>query len=92
MENFDERPVSCLSAAGAACRNCQHWSEPPAEEVARHDAYVRGVTSRPVRRPLGSCDRVLLTRGRPAAFSATAAEFSCLNFQPSQGNDGGGSE
>lgn len=88
MEHFDRKPGACLSVTGAACRSCQHWRAPPAEEVARHDAYVRGVTSRPVRRPLGSCDRVLLRRERPAAFSATAAEFSCLNFQPSEGNDG----
>ena len=33
-----------------------------------------------MRRPAGSCDRVLLRPSKPLAFSATVDTFSCLNF------------
>ncbi|MEA3389656.1 hypothetical protein KNJ79_20075 [Sphingopyxis indica] len=62
------------------CRWCRHWS-PPSEREERDYKYFRlGLSRRRVKRPSGACDRVLMAPGKPLAFSATVAEFSCLNF------------
>lgn len=62
------------------CRWCRHCS-PPSEREERHYNHFRlGLSRRRVKRPSGACDRVLMAPGRPLAFSATVAEFSCLNF------------
>lgn len=62
------------------CRWCRHWS-PPFEREERDYEYFRlGLSRRRVKRPSGACDRVLMAPGKPLAFSATVAEFSCLNF------------
>lgn len=62
------------------CRWCRHWS-PPSERAGRdYDHFRLGLSRRRVKRPSGACDRVLMAPGRPLAFSATVAEFSCLNF------------
>lgn len=62
------------------CRWCRHWS-PPSEWEERAWEHLRlGLSRRRVKRPTGACDRVLMAPGKPLAFSATVAEFSCLNF------------
>ncbi|WP_244538695.1 hypothetical protein [Methylobacterium sp. ap11] len=39
------------------------------------------MSRRRVKRPTGSCDRVLLGNNPRPAFSATAAEFGCANYE-----------
>jgi len=78
--------------AGASCRSCRHWRA-PSEAEERNDEAFLGLSRRRVRRQSGACDRVLLSPGRPPAFSATAAEFVCLNFEqrpPPSPPSGGG--
>jgi len=38
------------------------------------------VSKRRVRRPSGSCDRVLTQYAKPVSFAATTDTFGCLNF------------
>ena len=47
---------------------------------ARICGRPRGARPPRVRRPVGACDRVVLSPGCPPAFSATTAEFGCCNF------------
>lgn len=62
------------------CRWCRHWSPPSERQERDYDHFRLGLSRRRVKRPSGACDRVLMAPGRPLAFSATVAEFSCLNF------------
>ena len=62
------------------CKYCRHWSAPPDGEVRAYEAFQLGLSRRRVKRPSGSCDRVLIAVGKPLAFSATADTFGCLNF------------
>lgn len=62
------------------CRWCRHWSPPSKAEDRAYEYFRLGLSRRGVRRPTGACDRVLLAPDKPLAFSATVAEFSCLNF------------
>ncbi len=40
-----------------------------------------GLSRKRVKRPSGTCDRVLLGGQSSTVFSATTAEFGCLNFE-----------
>lgn len=62
------------------CKYCRHWSPPSEREVSDYEAFQRGVSRRRVKRPSGSCDRVLMQAGKPLAFSATVDTSGCLNF------------
>jgi len=73
-----EEPVA---AERGACRRCRHWRLPPEGEQRAYEHFRLGLSRRRVKRPSGACDRVIMAPGRPVSFSATAAEFSCLNFE-----------
>lgn len=45
-----------------------------------YEAFQLGVSKRRVKRPSGTCDRVLMQYRKPLAFAATADTFGCLNF------------
>ncbi|WP_145200332.1 hypothetical protein [Sphingobium sp. B2] len=62
------------------CKYCRHWSPPSDHEVSAYEAFRIGISRRRVKRPSGSCDRVLMAQGKPLAFSATTDTFGCLNF------------
>lgn len=62
------------------CKYCRHWSPPPDSEVSAYEFFRLGLSRRRVKRPSGSCDRVLIREGKPLAFSATTDTFGCLNF------------
>ncbi len=62
------------------CKYCRHWSPPPDSEVSAYEFFRLGLSRRRVKRPSGSCDRVLMREGKPLAFSATTDTFGCLNF------------
>ena len=64
------------------CRRCPHWRPPPDGEQRAYEHFRLGLSRRRVKRPSGSCDRVIMAPGRPLSFSATSAEFSCLNISP----------
>lgn len=63
-----------------ACKWCRHWSAPSESERRAYEYFRLGLSRRRVKRPSGSCDRVLMAPGKPLAFSGTDGEFSCLNF------------
>ena len=62
------------------CKYCRHWSPPSDGEVQAYEWFQLGLSRRRVKRPAGSCDRVLMQSGKPLAFSATVDSFGCLNF------------
>ncbi len=62
------------------CKYCRHWKAPPDGEVRAYEFFRLGLSRRRVKRPTGTCDRVLLRQGRLLAFSATVDTFGCLNF------------
>lgn len=64
------------------CRDCRHWTPPPESSERAYEAFRVGLSRRRVRKPSGSCDRVLLGNSRNPAFSSTAGNFSCRNFEP----------
>lgn len=67
--------------AGASCRTCRHWRAPPRSSEDAYERFRLGLSRQRVRRPSGTCDRVVLSLGRAPAFAATVAEFACLNFE-----------
>lgn len=64
------------------CKHCLHWQAPPEAERRAHESFRLGLSRRRVKRPAGSCDRVLLGNRTTPVFSATTAEFGCRNFVP----------
>nr|WP_284698957.1 hypothetical protein [Sphingomonas lycopersici] len=62
------------------CKYCRYWSPPSDWDVSAYEAFRLGLSRRRVRRPSGTCDRVLMRPGKPLAFSATTDTFGCLNF------------
>lgn len=50
-------------------------------EERDYEHFRLGLSRRRVKRPSGTCDRVKMAPNKPLAFSATVAEFSCLNFE-----------
>lgn len=62
------------------CKYCRHWSAPSDREVRDYEALRLGYSRRRVKRPSGTCDRVLMHADKPLAFSATVDTFRCLNF------------
>lgn len=62
------------------CKHCRHWAPPADGEQRAYDYFRLGLSRRRVKRPCGTCDRVLMAPGRPTSFSATTAEFGCFNF------------
>lgn len=81
------------SDARGRCRDCRHWRAPPDTEQRAYEWFRLGLSRRRVRRPTGACDRVVLSASRAPAFSATTAEFGCINFEakppPPQPKGGG---
>jgi len=73
-------PIDDPTPSGGQCRWCRHWTPPPEAEVRAFEYFRLGLSRKRVKRPAGRCGRVLLAPGRPLAFAATNAEFSCLNF------------
>lgn len=65
------------------CKHCRHWQPPPDAEQKAYEYFRLGLSRRRVKRPSGSCDRVLFGNSSQAAFSATSADFGCRNFEPS---------
>jgi hypothetical protein len=64
------------------CKHCAHWKAPPESELRAYENFRLGLSRRRVKRPTGSCDRVLMGNSTTAVFSATTAEFGCRNFEP----------
>lgn len=62
------------------CKYCRYWSPPSEWEARTYEAYQLGLSKRRVKRPSGTCDRVLMQHGKPLAFAATLDTFGCLNF------------
>ncbi|MEO5326421.1 hypothetical protein PV773_24190 [Mesorhizobium sp. CC13] len=63
------------------CKHCIHWHAPPENEQRAYERFRIGLSCRRVKRPAGTCDRVLLEDRKTRVFSATTAEFGCLNFE-----------
>jgi len=74
---LDDDPPSTIRT----CRWCRHWSPPSEWEERAYEYFRLGLSRRRVKRPSGACDRVKMAPNKPLAFSATVAEFSCLNFE-----------
>lgn len=74
----DEPPVL---PTGAKCRLCRHWKAPAEADERGYEYFRLGLSHRRVKRPSGSCDRVILSWGRRPSFSATSGEFVCWNFE-----------
>ena len=64
------------------CRFCQNWQAPSASAVSAFEAWMKTGRGRPVRRPNGTCDRVLSHLQGTECFSTTAPHFVCLNYAP----------
>ncbi|WP_323042983.1 hypothetical protein [Gemmobacter sp.] len=64
------------------CRDCRHWTPPPEGLERDYEAFRLGLSRRRIKRPTGFCDRVLLGNSKIPAFSGTAGNFSCRNFEP----------
>jgi hypothetical protein len=62
------------------CKYCRHWSPPSDAGVRAYESFRLGLSRRRVKRPSGTCDRVLMQPGKPLAFAATVDTFGCLNF------------
>lgn len=73
---LDDEPAATIRT----CRWCRYWAPPPEWEERAYEHFRLGLSRRRVKRPTGSCDRVLMSPGKTLAFSATVGEFSCLNF------------
>lgn len=63
------------------CKHCRHWQAPPEAEQQAYEHYWLSLSRRRVKRPSGTCDRVLLGTRSSTVFSATSAEFGCRNFE-----------
>ncbi|HAU77112.1 hypothetical protein G3A56_20400 [Rhizobium oryzihabitans] len=63
------------------CKNCIHWHAPPEREQRDYENFRLGLSRRRVKRPSGTCDRVLLVGRTSTVFSATTADFCCRNFE-----------
>ena len=63
-------------------KNCIHWHAPSDNEQRAYEMFRLDLSRKRVKRPSGTCDRVLLDGRSSTAFSATTAEFGCLNFEP----------
>jgi hypothetical protein len=75
------------------CKHCRHWHAPSQTEQRAYEHFRLGLSKRRVKRPAGACDRVLTRPDKPVSFSATSAEFGCLNFSaksPAPRPTGGG--
>lgn len=75
------------------CKHCVHWDAPPENEQRAYEWFRLGLSRRRVKRPSGTCNRVLLAGRKGTVFSATSAEFGCLNFEakpPPARSTGGG--
>ena len=86
----DEPPVL---PSGAKCRLCRHWMAPPEADERAYDFFRLGLSRRRVKRPAGSCDRVILSWGKRPSFSAPAGESVCWNYEekpPAPRAKGGG--
>ena len=64
------------------CRDCRHWHPPPESLERDYELFRLGLSRRRVRKPAGTCDRVLLGKSAIPAFSSTAGNFGCRNFEP----------
>lgn len=62
------------------CKHCRHWQAPSEREQHAFEGFRLGLSRRRVKRPAGSCERVLLGKGTTPVFSTTVAEFGCRNF------------
>jgi hypothetical protein len=51
------------------------------KRAAAYEAFRLGLSRRRVKRPTGSCDRVLFGSRRTPTFSTTTTEFGCGNFE-----------
>ena len=67
--------------SNAACSRCEHWNAPSDRDLGEYRMYEIGVSKRPVKKPTGSCHRVLMRPGAIRAFAATPAHFACLNYE-----------
>ena len=74
---LDDNPSPSISGQ---CKHCLHWKPPSLAHERAYASFRLGLSRRRVRRPSGACDRVRTQPGKPVAFSATSAEFGCLNF------------
>lgn len=63
------------------CKNCIHWNAPSEKQQRAYEFFRFGLSRKRVKRPTGTCDRVLLDGRSSTVFSATAAEFGCRNFE-----------
>jgi hypothetical protein len=59
---------------------CKYWRPPSDWDIRAHEAFQLGISRRRVKRPSGTCDRVLVQQGKPLSFAATVDTFSCLHF------------
>ncbi|HQS08169.1 hypothetical protein [Reyranella sp.] len=66
----------------SCCRDCRHWQPPPESLERDYEFFRLGLSRRRVKKPTGFCDRVLLGNSRIPAFSGTAGDFTCRNFEP----------
>lgn len=63
------------------CKTCIHWHAPPEIEQRAYEMFRLGLSRKRVKRPSGTCGRVLLGGRSATVFSATTAEFGCRNFE-----------
>lgn len=63
------------------CKNCIHWHAPSDNEQRAYEMFRLDLSRKRVKRPSGTCDRVLLDGRSSTVFSATTAEFGCRNFE-----------
>ncbi len=42
------------------CKHCAHWKAPPESEQRAYEHFRLGLSRRRLKRPIGSCDRVLI--------------------------------
>ena len=63
------------------CKNCIYWHAPSDNEQRAYEMFRLGLSHKRVKRPSGTCDRVLMVGRSSTVFSATTAEFGCLNFE-----------
>ncbi len=63
------------------CKHCLHWHAPSEREQRDYESFRLGISRWRVKRPSGTCDRVLLEGRKTTVFSATTAEFGCRNFE-----------
>lgn len=59
---------------------CRHWNAPSETWESEYRHFEMTGRGRRVKRPTGTCDRVLL--GGKVAFGATHGDFCCGNFAP----------